>query len=116
MTQEGYAYDFTYDWLLKKKERETLRGKIEVEEEKVAHRMTKAEKFRTTQKDYKKAKPTTPYEEKKVPKEPSMPKPDLKKPREETKVSKRRKTYNLKETSKEEKKKPDIYSAMRDTG
>lgn len=113
MTQEGYSYDFVYDWLMKKSERETLRKEITVEEEEKEEprKMTKAEKFRSTQQKYNKA--PAGIEEKKVIKDPSRHEPS--KPKETAKGSKRRKTYNI-EKPKEEAKKPDIYSAMRDAG
>ncbi len=118
MTQEGHSYDFVYDWLMKKSERATLRGAIKADEEEVkdTKKMTKAEKFRSTQQDYKKKEPASGMEERKIAKETSAYKPELSKPKETAKGSKRRKTYNLKGSEKEESKKPDIYSAMKDAG
>jgi len=56
MTTEGYTYDFVYDWLMKKSERQKIRGAlmVEDEEEKEPKRMTKAEKFRLTKEKFAK--------------------------------------------------------------
>jgi casein kinase 1 len=120
MTSEGYSYDYVYDWLMKKAERDTLRGMItadDEEEKSEPKKMTKAEKFRLTEQKFTKDKPEE--EDKKEVKFDTI-KPDTTKPTERSKVpvaSNKRKTFNAKaEAEKEEKKKPDIYSAMKEAG
>lgn len=121
MTSEGYTYDYVYDWLMKKSDRETLRGTIKAEEEEEKtepKKITKAEKFRMSQQKFTQDELDQEEEKKELKIESA--KPDLSKPKVSSKLpvsSSKRKTFNSKaEVDKEEKKKPDIYSAMKDSG
>jgi len=118
MTQEGYTYDFVYDWLMKKSERTKIRKalKADDEEEKEPKRMTKAEKFRLTQEKFG---DKDNEEEKKIEKVSSSKKVDESNPKDSRVKSflKTKKKFNAKgEVKKEEKKKNDIYAAMKDAG
>ena len=119
LTAEGHTYDFVYDWLMKKSEREKLRGalKADTEEEKEP-KMTKAEKFRLTQEKFKEKEDNLedPHEEEKLVKNHKV-KPASSKPKERSKIpTSKRKTFYGKAADKEEKKKNDIYAAMKDSG
>ena len=122
MTAEGYTYDFQYDWLLKKSERDALRGAVtsaDDEEEKAEpKKMTKAEKFRMTQDQFKKGDEVIEYkEEKKISKDISAEAEAGKSKQKANVASSKRRTLNGKSgAEKEEKKKPDIYEAMKGAG
>jgi len=120
MTTEGYTYDFVYDWLMKKSERQKIRGAlmVEDEEEKEPKRMTKAEKFRLTKEKFAKNETygREDYEERKLVKESSS-KPNESKPKDGRGMpSSKRKALKAKVEAKKEEKKKDIYSAMKDAG
>lgn len=120
MTTEGYTYDFVYDWLMKKSERQKIRGAlmVEDEEEKEPKRMTKAEKFRLTKEKFTKDETygREGYEERKLVKDPSS-KPNESKPKDGRGMpSSKRKALKAKVEAKKEEKKKDIYSAMKDAG
>ena len=124
MTAEGYTYDYQYDWLLRKSDREALRGlavddKDDEEDKEEAKVMTKAEVF-----NLKYQKPSEIKE-----------KPDIRKAEESKRTTKdataapptedknkvlskkpstNRKTFNGKPPEdKEEAKKPSIFDAMK---
>ena len=124
MNSENYSYDFQYDWLLKKSERLALLKdyKVEIEDEKEeAKIMTKAEKFRmTNQNNFKDGVDVVDMknEEKKNSSKDDSNEPVVGKPKPKTKQSSnKRMSYNTKDKNeKEEKKKPDIYEAMKGAG
>lgn len=122
MTQEGYTYDFQYDWLLKKSEREALLLKNQVseeeEEEKQVQKMTKAEKFRLSQQQFDKTPEVVDSkEENKIEKEiPSNNTEGKSKPKSRQPAPKKNTVTGKIGQETEEKKKPDIYDAMKGAG
>ena len=127
MTAEGYTYDYQYDWLLRKSDREALRGpaiedKDEEEDKEEVKVMTKAEEFRLKYQNKPselKDKPdVSKIEDSKKTTKDTTPVPTID---DKTKVlskkpSTNRKTFNGKPPiDKEEAKKPSIYDAMKDT-
>ena len=118
MTEEGHTYDFSYDWLLKKSEREALKNSLSTEEEKEEpKKMTKAEKFRATQEKFGKPRDLAPEIGEEEKKEVALETKETdSKPKTRSKMpTSKRKTFTT-EDEKEQKKKPDIYAAMKDAG
>lgn len=125
MTSEGYTYDYQYDWLLRKSDREALRGPVvednDEEEKEEAKVMTKAEEFKLKYQnkavEYK-AKPEAPKieESKRTTKDATAATTEDKAKVLSKKPSTNRKTFNGKTPAeKEEVKKPNIYDAMKET-
>lgn len=126
LTREGHSYDYQYDWLLKKSDRDALLSStpVEVEEEKEEQKvMTKAEKFRLTKEKF--AEKEESKNEKIATADPTNMAPAGLKSKEASRVpSKKISTSNKKLTTttkpavkdKEDKKKADIYEAMKGAG
>lgn len=120
MTSEGFTYDYQYDWLLRKSDREALRGPAvaDEEEKEEVKVMTKAEEFKLKYQNKTsepKAIPDAPKveESKRTTKDATT----QDKPRVlSKKPSTNRKTFTGKAPGeKEETKKPSIYDAMKES-
>ena len=118
MTEEGHTYDFSYDWLLKKSEREALKKSLSTEDEKEEpKKMTKAEKFRATQEKFGKPRDLVPELGEEEKKEVALDtKETASKPKTRSKMPTSKRKTLATEDEKEQKKKPDIYAAMKDAG
>jgi len=128
MTSEGYTYDYQYDWLLRKSDREALRGPAvednEEEEKEEVKVMTKAEEFKLKYQNKAiepKVKPAAPKieESKKTTKDAITVTKTTTQEKDKVlskKPSTNRKTFNGKAPAeKEETKKANIYEAMKET-